>query len=385
MDIVGIDAVHSRKDLIRMLHENPSKECEELVNRLKKQPSLSRGCDLKDIFRFLVNIDLPGEEALLHWENILEHKRDMSESLMRDVGLRVAIFDYFLNITKLIKNPKVIEQDVFVSVLESAFKDPLTGLFNRRYLDIYLEKQIQEAHKHNTNLSLLFFDVDNFKKYNDTFGHQEGDNALKKIGSVLRMNVRGKDMIMRYAGEEFVMVMRETQKSAAIELGKRLKDKIERFCRSHLKLFPNQTGLTISGGVATFPEDGIVAKELIKRSDMALYVAKRGGKNQIRQYLVEKRESTRRNLEVPILYSYSQGGETIEMFGIVKNICSHGVLFESTKEPPFGRDVELNIDSFEKKSLVSAIGRVVRKSRVMSKDKVEVAIAFTKIKKRAKS
>ena len=85
------------------------------------------------------------------------------------------------------------------------------------------------------------------------------------------------------------------------------------------------------------------------------------------------------------MYSYSQGGETIEMFGIVKNICSHGVLFESTKEPPFGRDVELNIDSFEKKSLVSAIGRVVRKSRVMSKDKVEVAIAFTKIKKRAKS
>ncbi|MCH7590827.1 diguanylate cyclase [PVC group bacterium] len=385
MDIVGIDAVHSRKDLIRMLHENPSKECEQLVNRLKKQPSLSRGCDLKDIFRFLVNIDLPGEEALLHWENILEHKRDMSESLMRDVGLRVAIFDYFLNITKLIKNPKVIEQDVFVSVLESAFKDPLTGLFNRRYLDIYLEKQIQEAHKHNTNLSLLFFDVDNFKKYNDTFGHQEGDNALKKIGSVLRMNVRGKDMIMRYAGEEFVMVMRETQKSAAIELGKRLKDKIERFCRSHLMLFSNQTGLTVSGGVATFPEDGIVAKELIKRSDMALYVAKRGGKNQIRQYLVEKRESTRRNLEVPILYSYSQGGETIEMFGIVKNICSHGVLFESTREPPFGRDVELNIDSFEKKSLVSAIGRVVRKSRVMSKDKVEVAIAFTKIKKRAKS
>ncbi|MCH7505067.1 diguanylate cyclase [PVC group bacterium] len=385
MDIVGIDAVHSRKDLIRMLHENPSKECEELVNRLKNQPSLSRGCDLKDIFRFLVNIDLPGEEALLHWENILEHKRDMSESLMRDVGLRVAIFDYFLNITKLIKNPKVIEQDVFVSVLESAFKDPLTGLFNRRYLDIYLEKQIQEAHKHNTNLSLLFFDVDNFKKYNDTFGHQEGDNALKKIGSVLRMNVRGKDMIMRYAGEEFVMVMRETQKSAAIELGKRLKDKIERFCRSQLMLFSNQTGLTVSGGVATFPEDGIAAKELIKRSDMALYVAKRGGKNQIRQYLVEKRESTRRNLEVPILYSYSQGGETIEMFGIVKNICSHGVLFESTKEPPFGRDVELNIDSFEKKSLVSAIGRVVRKSRVMSKDKVEVAIAFTKIKKRAKS
>lgn len=165
--------------------------------------------------------------------------------------------------------------------IELAVTDGLTGLHNRRYLDTHLETLVERAHKRGRALSLLITDIDHFKAVNDTHGHDGGDEVLREFARRLRNQVRGMDLVCRYGGEEFVIVMPDTPALMAAEIAERL-----RFDIADTPFGLGEGGMeiavTASLGVATLDSDaGETAATLIKKADTALYEAKAGGRNRV--------------------------------------------------------------------------------------------------------
>ena len=153
---------------------------------------------------------------------------------------------------------------------ELSILDGLTGVYNRRYLDEILRREIERAKRYNQSISLLMGDIDDFKKYNDSYGHPAGDELLKKIANFLVEAVRAVDTVFRYGGEEFVVLLPQTLKQGAVEVAKRL-----------INLARQNLPVTISLGLAAYPEDAKAMDDLLKKADAALYQAKQLGKNRI--------------------------------------------------------------------------------------------------------
>jgi diguanylate cyclase (GGDEF)-like protein len=166
------------------------------------------------------------------------------------------------------------------NVQESADIDGLTALYNKRYFQKQLGDEIHRAEREHGSVSLFIMDIDHFKNYNDTHGHLEGDEVLKKVGLLLKNSTREDDLAARYGGEEFVVLYPGATKALAYRLAQTLRRAIE----SHPFAYGSQQplgALTISGGVATFPEDALSGVELIRAADQALYEAKKAGRNRI--------------------------------------------------------------------------------------------------------
>jgi two-component system cell cycle response regulator len=163
--------------------------------------------------------------------------------------------------------------------IEMAITDPLTGLHNRRYLDGHLQTLLQRAQTRNKPLSVLITDLDRFKEVNDRYGHDGGDEVLREFASRLRRNVRGIDLACRYGGEEFVVVMPETEHAVAEVVAERLRrDIADRPFR--LGRDEPAVDITISVGVTAARADDTVAT-LFRRADQALYDAKANGRNRV--------------------------------------------------------------------------------------------------------
>jgi len=155
--------------------------------------------------------------------------------------------------------------------------DPLTGIYNRRYLNRRLSEEITRFNRYKHPFSFMMLDLDRFKEYNDTFGHIAGDNLLKVLAQVIEKSLRSIDIAARFGGDEFVAIFPQTTKVAAIQITNRLKGQID----NALKKYSSELPLTISMGLATYPDDASSIMELIEKTDQALYLAKKGGGNRI--------------------------------------------------------------------------------------------------------
>lgn len=229
-----------------------------------------------DIFYIIANLELSEEEAEYHWKKILEHADFMSQQLNRSVGFRVAMLDYFLQNKVLMKNPKIIEFELFEEVIKSSIIDELTGIYNRRYFNDSLFREIKRCSRYNKSLSLFVFDLDNFKLFNDTYGHAVGDKALQVVARVLLENFRTEDIVARIGGEEFCAILPEIKPQDAFIPCKRFADRLK---EESIKILPNL--LTISGGIAHYPLDGKTPEELYIAADGYSYIAKKEGKDKI--------------------------------------------------------------------------------------------------------
>ncbi|MFQ5905712.1 MAG: diguanylate cyclase [bacterium] len=154
-----------------------------------------------------------------------------------------------------------------------AITDELTGAHNHRYFQARIEEEIKRADRYSRPLSLIMVDVDYFKKYNDTHGHLMGDEVLKGVANTLKRWTRIIDVVSRYGGDEFTVLLPETDEEGAMTVAKRLKREIE---ETYFPLESSQPSgsITVSMGIASFPENGMSAKELIKHADDAMYKAK---------------------------------------------------------------------------------------------------------------
>lgn len=162
-----------------------------------------------------------------------------------------------------------------------AITDGLTGVYNHRYFYHVLETEMARVERYGGRVSLIMLDIDNFKRYNDTYGHLAGDRLLQEIAHLLIEATREADIVARYGGEEFAVILPETDKAGTVATAERIRTAVEHHT------WPDQAngeGVTISAGVATHPPDAATAEELIRAADTALYEAKQRGKNRVCAY-----------------------------------------------------------------------------------------------------
>ena len=162
-----------------------------------------------------------------------------------------------------------------------ALRDGLTGLYNHRYFQETLASELTRSRRHARALSLIFIDVDFFKQYNDYHGHVEGDRLLKGLSKLLKKRLRISDVLARYGGEEFVIILPETIKGNALALANNIREVIADYPFPGREKQP-EGRVTISIGVAAFPEDGSDPTSLVLKADKALYRAKSEGRNTVR-------------------------------------------------------------------------------------------------------
>jgi diguanylate cyclase (GGDEF)-like protein/PAS domain S-box-containing protein len=162
---------------------------------------------------------------------------------------------------------------------EMSIRDHLTGLYNRRYMEETLEREILRALRKHIPLGIIMIDVDNFKHFNDTYGHAAGDAILQKTGNLLQDHVRGDDVPSRYGGDEFIIVMPDSSREVTSERAKLLSKESRRF---RIPFDGKLLDLvTLSIGVAVFPKNGTTSATLLKSADEALYHAKKQGRNRV--------------------------------------------------------------------------------------------------------
>lgn len=165
------------------------------------------------------------------------------------------------------------------SLREESVRDHLTGLFNRRYMEETLKRELLRASRKRLSLGIIMLDVDNLKQCNDTWGHAAGDVILKGLGGVLHGNFRGEDVPCRYGGDEFIIILPDASRVATCERAESLCEYVRQF---HFK-FEDQPldMITLSVGVAVFPEHGSASDAIFRAVDTALYRAKHAGRNQV--------------------------------------------------------------------------------------------------------
>jgi diguanylate cyclase (GGDEF)-like protein len=161
-------------------------------------------------------------------------------------------------------------------VKQLAYLDGLTGIFNRRFFEMRISEEIERARRYQLNLAIVIADIDQFKKLNDEFGHLLGDEVLRQVSSLFHQQVRKMDVVCRYGGEEFAILLTQTNAQHALAVAEKLRRLVERW------QFPGvPRTVTISAGVASFPEHGASRDELVRAADTALYAAKVAGRNRV--------------------------------------------------------------------------------------------------------
>ena len=185
---------------------------------------------------------------------------------------------------------------------ELAVTDPMTGLYNNRHFQQRLREEMTRAIRHGTPLALIMMDIDNFKHYNDTFGHPEGDELLTRLAGILRETVREGDVVCRYGGEEFAIILPQTDAQEAFLVADRVRNAVEECPFPGREQQPHGK-VTLSAGIAVYPVNASTVGELIKRADEALYKAKQQDKNTVHFYysMVEELRDKIARGEIPLL------------------------------------------------------------------------------------
>jgi diguanylate cyclase (GGDEF)-like protein len=159
---------------------------------------------------------------------------------------------------------------------ETSFKDEVTGLYNRRFFSLRLEEELSRYRRFNHPVSVVLLDLDGFKAVNDEYGHTVGDDTLREVAQILMKHSRGINVVSRYGGDEFAVLLVETSKAGARLYADRIREVVAKYPFSHGKV------ITASFGVASLPDDEAgTAEDLFRAADEALYTAKRAGKNQV--------------------------------------------------------------------------------------------------------
>jgi len=174
--------------------------------------------------------------------------------------------------------PSLINLRLRETLKIQSIRDPLTGLYNRRYMQEALEREARRVERHNKTLGIIMIDVDHFKAFNDNYGHEAGDAVLKELGAFLKQRTRGEDIACRYGGEEFILILTDANLKSTKQKAEEIRKDVKSLQIKHRTQILN---ISASLGVAIYPMHGVTTEETLKSADMALYKAKANGRDQV--------------------------------------------------------------------------------------------------------
>lgn len=360
-------------ELLGLLHGDGTSD-QEFDEALEKLEARHGDEVYAEALYMLSHLRFDGREAKRHWQRIRAHRSSMQQRLDSQVDMLVAMVSYFVEVERKLEHPKVIELRLFEQTQASAYRDELTGLCNFRLFREHLSHELQLAERYGSPLSLVMVDIDDFKFYNDSNGHEAGNEVLSSVAHLLAESLRRSDIPARYGGEEFVLVLPETTKTDARLVAERARRTLEQHPFPSRERQPGGA-LTVSMGIATYPADGCEARELVRHADQAMYVAKAKGKNRVYLYGEDRRSFGRIEAELD--------GKICDLraqFHPLKtmNISEQGLLFVVDRQLTLGTliDVQLTLPGSDRE--IACTGRVVRVEETTD-DRYQAAIRIVEI------
>src|SRR6202142_1467633 len=245
-----------------------------LVETLQGLYDFVRGQFLRQFFRTTAQIDLSETKSNEYWEQILQRRRELNESLGKRVSLKTAMVDV-LSSMNFLRVPILMEYDEFKKLQINAATDALTGLYNRRLFDEYSEKELNRAKRYSHSLAIVILDLHKLKEVNDRHGHLQGDQVIQLAASTLRKTLRASDFAFRIGGDEFSLLLPQTDPEQAVTLCRRIRAQYE----SEIALLKLDIGLTLDFGIAVPPQDGDLKGALLGLADKRLYELKHAGRD----------------------------------------------------------------------------------------------------------
>lgn len=226
----------------------------------------ARGQFLQRYIRAITHLDLRESQCVQLWDETITRRRELTDHMGRQVALKTALMDV-LTSAGLFRVPIVLEYDELKILQLNAVTDPLTGLYNRRLFGEGFEKELNRARRYGLPLGLVTLDLHRFKEVNDKHGHPAGDEVLRAAARTLKKALRTSDSAFRIGGDEFAVLLPQTDADQALALSRR----IETVFTETLQQLPINVTVSMDHGVATFPLDGEQADELIRVADERLY------------------------------------------------------------------------------------------------------------------
>jgi diguanylate cyclase (GGDEF)-like protein len=376
-----------KTDLLRILAEDPH-NTRRLLDRLDSLAHES-GIDAHSaLLLMMTRLAFDEEEARRHWARIVEHQRKMAAALGREPGVRVAVLDYFTNVNRQLVQPTLIDLEMLDHEVGHGMRDARTGLATDRAFRIALQNELRRARRYELRCAVALFDVDDFASANLRHGEVVADRLLREGAMLLGNNVRDIDVAARPGEDEFALLLPETGRGGAWLAAERFRAAFERHFAER-DTAAGRVELTVSGGVASYPEDARAPEDLLERAAQALYHAKAAGRNRIEVFRPERRRYLRFELE--------PGRFEIEVAGAgrafaARNLSRNGILFTSPEAIAVGDEVEIRLlaDGAIDPEAVRVRGTVVRLERLPepeavpdatgrpgpSEDRWEVGVAF---------
>ena len=328
------------------------------------------GQGFSDLIWNLTHLRYEPAEARKHWEAVLSHKYVISRKLGRNVGIRVAALDYFSNFLQELARPRIVDPVILERLYADATMDPLTGLANRRHYRQRLADEIHRSRRYRNPLALLVFDLDDFKKWNDTKGHAAGDELLMRTAGIIRDCLRDSDFAARWGGEEFVVLLPETSKRKAFVVADRIRARVERSFAAEK--------VTITGGMAAFPADGEDEEALFLFADRALYRAKSEGKNRVAMAPSERRAYPRLDETLRVRITPLDEERPVETE--TRNLGAGGIAFLHDRPIEITKMIRGDLELGEDK--ISFVGHVARVEEI-GRGKFEIGLQFMEIDEKA--
>lgn len=326
----------STKRLAQLIQQSESVSSGVSALWLAAEAELGRGI-FAQAFHHLARLELVEDVARSRFFEMLAHHRDLVSKLGRKVALVTALSDYLTVTSPLAQGLMLIEPNTLRQKEEGALRDELTGLFNRRYFNQEMPREIERFRRFGHPFSLLMLDLDHFKIFNDQNGHSAGDQALRSIAALLGETARLYDRPVRYGGEEFAIILPQACQDEALAVAER----IRAAAVANAIVFSGQNlgPITVSIGTATFPQDALEMNTLVCRADEALYEAKHE-RNTVTAYHDANRRHMRFPLSSPLPVQITRNAQD-RVDGKTLDVSFGGLLCESRFKMAPGTTVEL--------------------------------------------
>lgn len=333
------DAERLREELLGLLVEDAhnAARLEARLDALTRE----RGVDAHAaLLMTLCRQAFPEDEARRHWEAITRHRAELSGALDRDVGLRVALLDYFVHVNRQLVQPTLIDVEMLEVVERSSGVDPVTGLANERAFRSEVQAEMRRARRYRGELAVALFDLDEFRRVEQAAGIRVGDRVLRELGILLKNCSRDVDTAARPGSDEFALVLPETGRNGALLVAERFRLEVVAYFRRR-EIAGVHLPVAVSGGVASYPGDADRPEGLLAAAAQALYRAKAEGKNACQVWSPERRRFLRFDLEpgrfeVEVLSPAGAGGDVV-------NVSRNGIVFGSPEPLHVGERIELRL------------------------------------------